>query len=230
MVSYNPLKNVLTKTIWPNIKYKKTKFGGTVMNLMKISENKISEKIGVLLTDGDCINTFDELLTPIINIVNKTENQKLEEFIPDPTLSNSAHFPFNEKILVNTKLIRISYSRNLQDYPFTSLINEKNRGIVENFIVTAINNLLNEKIIVNGKYFYLKDNENETINKLKETLHDYDEIENLMNSAELKGSKIIFANEVKITDQSGESFSASFTFTAIDTGFYDFTRFVLGFD
>ena len=43
-----------------------------------------------------------------------------------------------------------------------------------------------------------------------------------------KGSKIIFANEVKITDQSGESFSASFTFTAIDTGFYDFTTYISG--
>ena len=162
------------------------------MNLIKISENKSNEKIGILLCDGECINTFDELVIPIINIVNKTENQKLEEFIPDPVLTTQSHFPYNEKILSNTKLIRISYSRNLQDFAFTSIINEKNRANVENFIVTAINNLMNEKVFNNGKFYYLKENESDAISLLKESLHDYDEIDSLMNNAELKNSKFIF--------------------------------------
>jgi len=184
----NPLKTVLTKNIWASIKYKKTKLGGSLMNLIKISENKLNEKIGILLCDGESINTFDQLVIPLINFVNETENQKLEEFIPDPVLTTQAHFPYNDKILFNTKLIRISYSRNLQDFAFSSIINDKNRANVENLIITAINNLISEKAINNGKFYFLKENENEAINLLKEKMHDYDEFDNLMNYAELKNS------------------------------------------
>lgn len=188
----NPLKNVLTKNLWPNIKYKKTKYGGSIMNLIKISENKITEKIGILLSDGNSIDTFDQLVVPIINSVNKTENKKLEEFIPDPINSISANFPYNDKILLSTKLIRIAYSRNLQDFAFSSIISEKNRANVENLITSAISNLVSEKFLNNGKFYYLKENEQEAINLLKESLHDYDDIDSLMTHGELKNSNIIF--------------------------------------
>jgi len=188
----NPLKTVLTKNLWPNIKYKKTKFGGTVMNIIKISENKQNEKIGILLCDGECHNTFDQLVVPIINFANKTENTKLEEFIPDPVLSTQAHFPYNDKILLNTKLIRIAYSRNLHDFAFSSIINEKNRANVENLVVTAINNLISERVLNTGKFYFLKENENEAISLLKESLHDYEEFDGILNNAELKSSKFYF--------------------------------------
>jgi hypothetical protein len=188
----NPLKTVLTKNLWPNIKYKKTKFGGTVMNIIKISENKQNEKIGILLCDGECHNTFDLLVVPIINFANKTENTKLEEFIPDPVLSTQAHFPYNDKILLNTKLIRIAYSRNLHDFAFSSIINEKNRANVENLVVTAINNLISERVLNTGKFYFLKENENEAISFLKESMHDYEEFDGILNNAELKNSKFYF--------------------------------------
>lgn len=184
----NPLKNILTKTLWTNIKYKKTKYGGSVMNLIKISENNINEKIGLILCDGECINTFEQLVIPIINIANKIENQKLEEFTPHPVLSTQAHFPYNEKILINTKLIRIAYSRNLNEFAFSAIINDKSRENVENSIINTINNLINERILNTGKFYFLKENENEAISILKESLHDFDEIEAILNSAELKNS------------------------------------------
>jgi len=186
------LKSVLTKGLWPNIKYKKTKFGGSVMNLIKISENKVNEKIGILLCDGECASTFDQLVIPIVNYANKTENLKLEEFIPDPVLSSQAHFPYNDKLLLNTKLIRIAYSRNLCDFAFSSIINEKNRASVENSVVTAINNLISERVLSAGKFYFLKENELEAISLLKGSLHDYEEFDGIMNNAELKSSKNLF--------------------------------------
>jgi len=193
----NPLKNILTKNLWPNIKYKKTKYGGTINNLIKISENKITEKNGILLCDGDSINTFDQLVIPIINSVNSIEEKNLEEFIISKAPTSSSHFPYNEKINENIKVLRISYSRNLQDFGFCNIINEKNRITVENLITKAIANLTNEKILPEGKFINLKDNENEGKDYLKGTLHDYEEFESVLNHGEMKRGKINFKINIK---------------------------------
>lgn len=183
----NPLKEILTKNLWPNIKYKKTKFGGTVNNLIKISELNRSEKNGILLSDGDCLNTFDSLVIPIINKVNKIPTGNLEEFMASKVQTNSSHFPYNDKIYENLKVLRISYSRNLQDFGFSSIINEKNRSNVENLAKKAIANLINEKILPdNGKWLNLKENEISANELLKTTLHDYEDFENILNSGEMK--------------------------------------------
>jgi hypothetical protein len=182
----NPLKRILTKNLWPNIKYKKTKFGGTINNLMKISENKITEKNGILLCDGDSINTFDQLVMPIINSVNLIEDKNLIDFISSKVLTNSSHFPYNDKINENVKVLRISYSRNLQDFGFCNIINEKNRENVENLTTKAIYNLINEKVLPEGKFINLKDNEKEGMDYLKGTLHDFEEFESVLNHGEMK--------------------------------------------
>ena len=43
-------------TIWNKIKYNKTKFGGTIMNVIKPSE---TDSDGVVLTDSDVLNNIN---------------------------------------------------------------------------------------------------------------------------------------------------------------------------
>ena len=47
------LKKHLNLANWNKVKYNKTKYGGGIMNLIKLSENEKNAKIGVVLTDSD---------------------------------------------------------------------------------------------------------------------------------------------------------------------------------
>ena len=61
--SNNLLKKHITPNIWNSIKLNKTKSGGTIANLIKISEvNLTSEskygKVGIMLTDSEVIYIY----------------------------------------------------------------------------------------------------------------------------------------------------------------------------
>ena len=85
------LQKYLTKELFAEIKYLKTKSGGNINNIIKLSQTMPDDKIGCLITDGDCIETFKSLLTPIINEYHNVQNFEFEKC--DSMLTNSA-FPF----------------------------------------------------------------------------------------------------------------------------------------
>ena len=69
--SSNILSKYLTKENWPNLKYTKTKDNNNINILTKLNENNPEDPIGIALVDGDCINSFEEILNNIITDVHE---------------------------------------------------------------------------------------------------------------------------------------------------------------
>ncbi len=60
------LKKYLTKTVWASIKYNKTLHGGSIKNILKLTEVDPCNQIGCALTDADSLMQYSPLLDPII--------------------------------------------------------------------------------------------------------------------------------------------------------------------
>lgn len=195
------LKRHLTRNLWSIIKYNKTKYGGNIMNILKLAENSPDNKIGCIITDGDCIQTFASLLNPIINEADNLSENKTSEY-PLPPLNPVGVFPHNDRIAERVTTVRIAYSRNLSDTAFTSIISADKRTQVENAITKSINALVNDKIIKEGKYLSIKDNEEEIRDIFKNFKnYDYEAVDDYMKHAELKNAwpdnRSVFVTEDK---------------------------------
>jgi hypothetical protein len=181
------LKNHLTKPLWTAVKYNKTKFGGNIMNIVKLAENNVNDKIGCVITDSDALSAFAALLQPIILEIHKMPLElSNHEYNSNFSLANFSNFPHNDEVITKISYVSFSFSRNLQDYPFTPLLTSEKRSHIENIITKAINALITDQSIKNGKFYHLKDNENEVRNILREV--NIDEI--WLKNAELKQGNI----------------------------------------
>jgi len=194
------LKKHLNKNVWSAIKYNKTKNGGNIMNVIKYSESNPDDKIGCILVDGTTLNTYNNIFVPLLaelhNIkqnlnTNLDDNSNLEkpsrEFQVNTCKSTSDNFPFHERISENVNKISFSYSRNIQDYPYSAIISHDKRNQVEESILKAIKSLSDDKILKQGKYLTYGNNEDE----IKAILNEIDFDENYLRTAELKTSKYI---------------------------------------
>ena len=169
------------------------------MNIIKYSELNSSDKIGCILVDGSSINTFNNIFAPLLAelhdlktqvISNLDEKSNLEvfkpsrEFLSNNTKSNSDNFPLHRRISDSVNKINMSYSRNLQDFPYSAIISHDKRKNVEEIILKTIKSLNDDRILKEGIYLSYSKNENE----IKEILEEIDFDDNYLRTAELKTS------------------------------------------
>jgi len=187
--SNSRIKKYLNKNVWSSLKYNKTKCGGNIMNVIKNEEINQEDKIGVILVDGSTINTFSKIFAPLLAELNNIDVDKefkpIKEYSRKKSKSNTLNFPLYERISKSVNQISFSYSRNLQDFPYSAIISHEKRKQVEEIILKAIKSLNEDKILKEGEYFSYSINEKE----IKEILDKLQFDENYLRTAELKASK-----------------------------------------
>ena len=182
-------KKHLTKSVWSQIKYNRSKHEGTAAQLTKLSGAKSQDSVGCVFTDSNCLNTFNPFLGPLMVELHKyqpTPNDNLpetEKFRPSrvANIFNSQgtndNFPLYERISNKVENLMFSFSRNLYDTPFPAILTKEKRASVENTILKAVNQMLDDKILSEGNFFNFKDNENELNSILPEYEIDLDLLE-----------------------------------------------------
>jgi len=197
------LKKHLTKHTWSGVKYNRTKHGGTIMNLIKLSENDSNHKIGLALTDGDCIDQFSTLLEPIIKELHQiTIKQKNYNFNINTGIMPKAIY--QEKLLHKFNHLRFEISRNIQDFPFPIILTREKREILAESIKHAINNGLVGDLGIKGHFHPLTtDNEDEIKVMLKEKSINIDDISDYMTNCGMdenwpEGRGVFFSDDKEI--------------------------------
>ena len=145
------LAKYLTKDIWKQIKYRKTRFGGNINNLSHLSESAPFDNIGCIISDSDCIKTFPEVLLPILNQVHKV-NIILQD---DYNAEKYYHNVFDSRILhedtfsstvneLNNILnsFTVSFSRNVSNLPFNQYISRESQEYINKMFSVEIMSLI----------------------------------------------------------------------------------------
>jgi hypothetical protein len=192
--SNSMIKKYLNKNVWSSLKYNKTKCGGNIMNVIKNVDIIPEDKIGCILVDGSSINTFSKIFAPLLSELHNLTNTEVDkefkpikEFSMKKSKSSTLNFPYYDRISKNVNKISFSYSRNIQDFPYSAIISHDRRKQVEEIILKAIKSLNNDKILKEGEYFTYSINENE----IKEILNKIQFDEDYLRTSELKNSKYI---------------------------------------
>ena len=165
--SSNILSKYLTKENWPNLKYTKTKYNNNINILTKLNENNPEDPIGIALVDGDCINSFEEILNNIITDVHEIRYEKDKEYYKTGnfTLLNKEDLFFINENEKKINYIRFQFSRNIDGFSFNNSI--RNNSKVKDDITKIINDMINEGIIDSDCKRYVEEDE------YKEILDEY---------------------------------------------------------
>ena len=132
--SKNLLSEYLNDEIWNEFKYIKTRYNNNINDLTIISENSPENKIGICLTDDDCINSYDDLLNDIIcqvHNIKKNEDKEFYRVNTFPQIQNEDIYYLNE-IKDNLEEISFEFSRNVDGYSFNN-VNKNNCKLKEDF-------------------------------------------------------------------------------------------------
>lgn len=199
------LKKHLTKQIWSTVKYNRTKHNGSIMNMIRPVEkrNEPDDKIGLLLTDADCIDQFSQLIEPMVSdlhrLIDSTTSQPKK---PSYSISNHnsssinsqsacrINFPYESIVNENIRAIRFEFSRNLQDFPFSAIITREKRESVEQNIKGALTSLSSdEPLFKNGKYTAItEENESDVMEMLRDRGVFSDRLDEFMVNSNLKAN------------------------------------------
>ena len=154
------LKKYLTKELFKDIKYLKSKNGGNINTTIKISENLNNDKIGVQINDYDSLIVFKDLLIPIIDEYHNIDTEyEFKETLKEEINDNS--FPFFEKNLNHFKRFTIRLSRNIKNYPFENICQNEKRMEIEKDLTRAINKLIETKNLPHlNNIIFSEENEN----------------------------------------------------------------------
>ncbi|MFH4978212.1 hypothetical protein AB6A40_004921 [Gnathostoma spinigerum] len=146
------LKKALTEDILDELKYKKTKLGATLYDVIRSGISNLDASVGVYAPDAESYKTFGPLFDRIIEeyhgfppsakqpCVDLGED-KVSEFPPlDP----------DNKYILST---RIRCGRTLKGYPFQPLLTQDDYKIMEEKIVSALDKIKDEEL--RGKYYPL---------------------------------------------------------------------------
>ena len=182
----NLLKKYLSKENFVNYKKVKTSFGNNINSITKLTELLPEDKIGCILSDSDCINSYQNFLIPIINEVHGiNNNNNLNEY----QLNNFSKI-INSDLGIDmlkgylNKLI-FSFSRNVQQYPFNNFsAGNKKIEEVSNFLIEKIQDKIEQGYLPNMKKLDLKKDKDEIDIILKKINFN----EKWMNAANLKQS------------------------------------------
>lgn len=184
------LKKYLTKELFNSIKYSKTKQGGNINQVIKISETLPSDNIGCQITDSDCLFTFKDLFTPIINEYHNIKKDNVYNDIKGTSIT-SFSFPFANSTYANINKCLFSLSRNIKDSPYEIICSNERREYILTEIKKEIDNQIQSKNLPNMKYIDFKKETSEIWNNiLKYINYDNDKNEKLqykLNYPEKRG-------------------------------------------
>lgn len=210
------LKNTLTKSLWSSIKDKTTKYGGSIDEIIKLSANNPKDKVGCIITDGDCISTFKSLFIPIINQINKTNiainigdviNETYNEDETDnegdqtdktyreyycinrlkELKQNQIDYISNSIDNTHYQTVQYSISRNISDLPFMAIITNDKMKYANSTLFNCINALIKDNEIPKLVHYSFESNKDYCSEVLKSIGYDVDYIHN----AKLNGSKLM---------------------------------------
>ena len=154
-------KKYFTKEQYSNLKKLKTKFGNNINSISKITELLPEDQIGCIISDSDCVNVYKPIFDPIIEEVHEIKINQLKEY----KLNHYSNV-LNSDIGLNQlkgyiQKIHLSFSRNIQDYPFNNYSCGNDRiGNVTEFLVNEIENKMQEHIIPKMKKYTYKEDKN----------------------------------------------------------------------
>ena len=119
----NCLSKYLTKNNWYNYKYRKTSYNNDINNLTYLSDHSDEDKIGIVLVDKDCLNTYNDLLENIIYDVHKIDINKKNNSYKignSPPLFKEKLF-FYDELKTCLKTIKFVFYRNIEGYTYNNL-------------------------------------------------------------------------------------------------------------
>ena len=172
------LKKYLSKELFTAIKYKKTKQGGNINNIIKLCETLPDDQIGCQITDGDCLETFKDLLIPIINEYHNIDREY--EYQKNEATINQNSFPFSSSTYKNINKFTFQVSRNIKDTPYDIICSNDKLEYVSNELVKDIQSLIDSKNLPQLKY----------ITYSKETITQWDRILNYIDYKDDLKSKL----------------------------------------
>ena len=156
-------RKILTKDLFKKLKHKKTKFNGSIYDIIKLSINSIHNKIGCLLSDGDSIEVFSEFFFPIIekiHDINIINNEKINHYNKNDIVKlNENFFPNLFKITTKCNIMRFIISRNLSGFPFLIIDNKEQKIEIENILSNIINKLIDKNFFPFMNKYTSKDEE-----------------------------------------------------------------------
>ena len=132
----NILSKYLTKNNWYNYKYRKTCYNNDINKLTYLSDHSNEDKIGIVLVDKDCINTYHDLLDNIIYESHKLEMEKsisnnLYKISDSPRLYKDKLF-FYDELKKSLKTLKFIFYRNIEGYTYNNI--DKRNGKLKNII------------------------------------------------------------------------------------------------
>ncbi len=164
-------KKYFTREKFNQLRKKKTKYGNNLNSISKISESLPSDPIGCILSDSDCLNVYKPIFDPIIEEVHDIKIKELKEY----KLNNYNRVLNSDIGLIQLKgyikKIHLSFSRNIQDYPFNNYSSGNDRiGNLTEFLNSEIENKITEHIIPKLKKLTYKENKSE-VEKILNTIN-----------------------------------------------------------
>ena len=178
----NILSKYLTKSNWGNYKYRKTRYNNDINNLTYLSEHNSTDRIGLILVDKDCLDTFKDLIEPIVYTVHNIDEKKRNSDVlyrigNSPKLYKSEMFFFNE-MKNNLKQIKLILMRNIEGYTYNNI--DKRNGKLKDKIDQEMLAMQSEGYLPNDLKKIEKNEEKEAfINNERLLLKEY----NWMKSA-----------------------------------------------
>eukprot|EP00928_Gymnodinium_smaydae_P062957 TRINITY_DN4667_c0_g1_i1.p1 TRINITY_DN4667_c0_g1~~TRINITY_DN4667_c0_g1_i1.p1 ORF type:complete len:410 (+),score=65.20 TRINITY_DN4667_c0_g1_i1:82-1311(+) len=149
------LKDILTEDMYNRYKDRKTTFGVTLDKCIKGGVDKALlgpswnvGKVGFLFGDADCVNTFSDLVRPIM--LARHGNPTLPH--PPPNLDSSQlldHRIIDDSYVIST---RVRTGRSISGFPLPPAISHTQRIELEGIVVQALSTLDGE---LKGDYFPL---------------------------------------------------------------------------
>lgn len=167
------LQKYLTKELFAEIKYLKTKSGGNINDIIKLSHTMPDDKIGCSITDGDCIETFKSLLTPIINEFHNVQNF---EFAKSDTMVTNSSFPFKDGTSKQINKFAIEISRNIKETPYVNICSVDKLEYIEGEISKEIKSLIDSKNLPTLKYMKYSHETDEKWNEILKLINYDDEL------------------------------------------------------
>eukprot|EP00340_Litonotus_pictus_P009846 CAMPEP_0170524312 /NCGR_PEP_ID=MMETSP0209-20121228/9735_1 /TAXON_ID=665100 ORGANISM="Litonotus pictus, Strain P1" /NCGR_SAMPLE_ID=MMETSP0209 /ASSEMBLY_ACC=CAM_ASM_000301 /LENGTH=766 /DNA_ID=CAMNT_0010812909 /DNA_START=274 /DNA_END=2574 /DNA_ORIENTATION=+ len=186
------------------------------MDVIRLGELDQSNSIGITLTDSDCIDQFSNLIEPIINdvhdLVDKGNNVVIKHNykVGKNTIvekkeedSSFINFPFQNNINSAIKSLKVEFSRNLEDFPFSSIITKEKRESITKNIKAAISTLsANEPLLKKGRFISISsEEESSLVDILREVGIDYEALKSYMITTNMNSSwpdnRAIYVSENK---------------------------------
>uniref|UniRef100_A0A914XLF5 arginine kinase n=1 Tax=Plectus sambesii TaxID=2011161 RepID=A0A914XLF5_9BILA len=157
------LKKHLTKDVVDQLKYRKTRLGATLYDVIRSGVNNLDASVGVYAPDAESYKTFAPLFDKIIEDYHGFSPKESQPAV-DLGEGKAGDFPEldpKNKYILST---RIRCGRSLAGYPFNPLLTEDDYLIMEQKVKTALDMVQDKEL--KGVYYPLAGMTKQTQNQL----------------------------------------------------------------